>query len=90
MRQKNQTINHKLNLTNMKNSLFSILLAFALATTFSFSLTSCGGQKTEEATEVAYACPMHPEITGKEGDTCSKCGMALEKLEETEMNHEQH
>jgi hypothetical protein len=25
-----------------------------------------------------YACPMHPEITGKEGQSCSKCGMALE------------
>ena len=25
-----------------------------------------------------YACPMHPEITGKAGDKCSKCGMALE------------
>lgn len=75
----------------MKNSLFSILLAFALATTLSFALTSCGGQKTEEVAEAVYACPMHPEETGKEGDTCSKCGMALEKLEtETDMNHEQH
>ena len=25
-----------------------------------------------------FACPMHPEVTGKEGDTCSKCGMKLE------------
>jgi Heavy metal binding domain len=25
----------------------------------------------------AYACPMHPEITGKEGDKCPKCKMAL-------------
>lgn len=24
-----------------------------------------------------FACPMHPEITGKEGDKCPKCGMAL-------------
>ena len=29
----------------------------------------------------AYACPMHPEVTGKEGDSCPKCGMDLEKLE---------
>jgi hypothetical protein len=28
--------------------------------------------------EHTFACPMHPEITGKEGDTCSKCGMKLE------------
>lgn len=25
----------------------------------------------------AYACSMHPEITGIKGDTCSKCGMDL-------------
>ncbi len=25
-----------------------------------------------------YACPMHPEVTGNEGDTCPKCGMKLE------------
>jgi hypothetical protein len=25
-----------------------------------------------------YACPMHPEVTGKESDKCPKCGMALE------------
>ena len=25
-----------------------------------------------------FACPMHPEVTGKEGDTCPKCGMMLE------------
>jgi hypothetical protein len=25
-----------------------------------------------------YRCPMHPEVTGKEGDTCPKCGMKLE------------
>jgi len=24
-----------------------------------------------------YACPMHPEVTGKKGDKCTKCGMVL-------------
>ncbi|MEI6860089.1 MAG: heavy metal-binding domain-containing protein [Shewanella sp.] len=24
-----------------------------------------------------HACPMHPEVTGKKGDTCPKCGMNL-------------
>ncbi|MBC8153331.1 MAG: hypothetical protein H7Z72_10505 [Bacteroidetes bacterium] len=28
--------------------------------------------------EHTYACPMHPEVTGKEGDMCPKCGMKLE------------
>jgi nitrous oxide reductase accessory protein NosL len=25
----------------------------------------------------SYACPMHPEVTGKLNDKCSKCGMKL-------------
>ncbi len=42
--------------------------------------------RTETATAAAtggdghehtYACPMHPEVTGKEGDKCPKCGMDL-------------
>jgi hypothetical protein len=32
---------------------------------------------TEHST--AYACPMHPEVTGHNGDKCPKCGMRLEK-----------
>jgi hypothetical protein len=39
--------------------------------------------------QMAYACPMHPEITGKEGDTCSKCGMKLEPVKEHDDDHEQ-
>ena len=27
--------------------------------------------------EQVYTCPMHPEITGKEGDKCSECEMDL-------------
>ena len=33
--------------------------------------------KTDTMHVHVYACPMHPEITGKEGDKCPKCGMAL-------------
>lgn len=32
----------------------------------------------EDSKTLAYACPMHPEETGKKGDKCSKCGMALD------------
>jgi hypothetical protein len=33
--------------------------------------------KTDTTHVHVFACPMDPEITGKEGDKCSKCGMAL-------------
>ncbi len=33
---------------------------------------------TGDGHEHTYACPMHPEVTGKEGETCPKCGMKLE------------
>lgn len=36
-----------------------------------------GTEATAEQTAVAYTCPMHPEVTGVEGDSCSTCGMAL-------------
>jgi hypothetical protein len=38
------------------------------------------GDSTEHHDEMAmtYACSMHPEVTGKEGESCSKCGMKLE------------
>ncbi len=31
-------------------------------------------------TAMAYACPMHPEVKGKKGDTCSKCGMDFKEM----------
>jgi hypothetical protein len=36
--------------------------------------------KITTGAEASYACPMHPEVTGKEGDACPKCGMTLEKV----------
>jgi len=78
----------------MKNVHYPALLVFILATFLLSALTSCGGQKTQEKQEVVYACPMHPDVKGKEGDKCSQCGMNLEKVEEKEKegasNHEQH
>ncbi|WP_207515799.1 heavy metal-binding domain-containing protein [Longitalea luteola] len=35
-------------------------------------------QHAEAAT--VYACPMHPEVTGKKGDKCPTCGMDLEPV----------
>lgn len=45
-------------------------------------------QSTDQAADATYACPMHPEITGKEGDKCSKCGMALVKVEDDHSGHD--
>ncbi|HQW02533.1 MAG TPA: heavy metal-binding domain-containing protein, partial [Saprospiraceae bacterium] len=28
-----------------------------------------------------YACPMHPEMQGHEGEKCNKCGMPLEHMD---------
>jgi len=55
------------------------------------SLVSCN-HKTKEAENVTksdttqiFSCPMHPEVTGKKGDECSKCGMDLiEPVEQAE------
>jgi hypothetical protein len=40
---------------------------------------SSSQQMKQDSTQMTYACPMHPEVIGKEGDKCSKCGMKLEK-----------
>lgn len=58
----------------------------------SLFLASCNNRSNKENTtakteehqhgkgehhEHIYACPMHPKVTGHEGEKCSKCGMAL-------------
>jgi hypothetical protein len=59
-----------------------ILSAVAMA----FVLVSCNQKnkqaettttETTETTAQLYACSMHPEVTGKKGEKCSKCGMEL-------------
>ena len=35
------------------------------------------GMQEMQDREVVYACPMHPDITGAEGERCTKCGMAF-------------
>ena len=37
------------------------------------------GPEANAAGQVAYACPMHPEVTSDKPGKCSKCGMNLEK-----------
>ena len=43
-----------------------------------------------DSTHMAYACPMHPEVTGKQGDKCSKCGMTLEAVKKSERTEHEH
>ena len=77
-------------------TLGTIITLFASATI----LTSCGGESStesgsseqhemdghnhDEMSGATFSCPMHAEITGKEGDKCSKCGMFLTKSEDNE------
>lgn len=44
-----------------------------------FENGSDASHKKPTVASTVYACPMHPEITGKEGDSCSKCHMKLVK-----------
>lgn len=78
----------------MKNQ---ILSAIAMATIFmacnSSNTTSDKKSQTEAnvaaTDEQLYSCSMHPEVTGKKGETCSKCGMELtEPVKQTEATHQ--
>lgn len=63
----------------MKNIILSaILMAFVLVSCNqkSSQVTTTDSVKKEQ-TEKKYACPMHPEVQGKQNDKCSKCGMDL-------------
>lgn len=56
------------------------------------TVASCNNNNNQEKTttdmsahadhEHTYRCPMHPEVTGKEGDKCPKCGMTLQHMDE--------
>lgn len=60
-----------------------------------FTLVACKNNQTQKdintptsvsatsGLEAAYACSMHPEIRGKKGDKCSKCGMSLTEVKPT-------
>ncbi len=39
--------------------------------------------KKDSLSAKSFACPMHPEVTGKKGDKCSKCGMELMEVKST-------
>lgn len=43
-----------------------------------------------DALATTHTCPMHPEITGVEGDKCAKCGMDLTLAEASEEEDQEH
>lgn len=60
------------------------LIIILMATTTVFVACQNHSNKTNDAssTEIVddgklYACPMHPDVQGKKGEECSKCGMEL-------------
>lgn len=71
-------------------SILKISSAIALVAAITFISCNDGDDKTSvsdstktdtsaaHSSDHMYACPMHPEVTGKEGDECPKCGMKLE------------
>src|SRR5688572_10929886 len=69
--------NDELQITNDKWMKKILLLMLAVMT-----LAACKNKETTHGDvhefDHIYACPMHPEVTGKEGDKCPKCGMMLE------------
>lgn len=65
-----------------------IKLFFSAILLANFFFVACSGSAvnkkdtttTNVRSNATYACPMHPDVTGKAGDKCSKCGMALEPV----------
>ena len=91
----------------MKKSFLTITILIGGFLVGSVLITSCANKKTEQqeqkeegghehhdemdSTATAYACPMHAEVTGKEDDKCSKCGMRLEAVKATDSTaHKDH
>lgn len=84
----------------MKKSILTITILISGLFASSLLVTGCGSKKEQATEEnqpmdsdstkqhdemaMVYACSMHPEITGKEGDSCSKCGMKLELVKDAD------
>ena len=70
-------------------------LILAIATTTTVLFTSCNNNQKDDSSstemhdETLYACSMDPEIIGKKGESCSKCGMDLTEPVK-DMDHMNH
>ena len=63
----------------MKTLFITALLAITI-TSCNHKVKETDGIETKSTSNELYACSMHPEITGKKGEECSKCGMELTEL----------
>ena len=65
----------------MKNLILAIATTTVLLTACNnnpkVEETSTKVQPTNENTNALFSCPMHPEVIGKKGEKCRKCGMEL-------------
>ena len=58
--------------------LATLFLMVVVLTSASFGQKAKGKAKAKkEVASAVYACSMHPNMTGKKGDQCPTCGMAL-------------
>ncbi len=85
----------------MKKSILTIAILISGLFMASQVISGCSGKKNQateqnndqmkmDSTQTVYACPMHPEVTGKEGEKCSKCGMALVAVKSSDTTHHNH
>ncbi len=54
-----------------------IILLITVITGFTMYAQDKAGKKNTTHHEVAYTCPMHPEVTSSKPGKCPKCGMKL-------------
>ena len=85
----------------MKKSIVTLTLLILGTLACSVIVTSCTSKAKQEqgeehdamkndSTQIVYACSMHPEVTGKKGDKCSKCGMDLEEVKKSDSTEHHH
>jgi hypothetical protein len=85
----------------MKTTITALALFILGTLTCSILVTSCGSKAKQEQTEehdgmkndstqIVYACSMHPDVTGKKEDKCSKCGMDLEEVKKSDSTEHHH
>ncbi len=68
----------------MKKSIFISILAISMACGFiacNNSTTNSSAVESKSTESTVYTCSMHPEVQSNKPGDCTKCGMALVKME---------